>query len=116
MAALQGIGLQLPASYLAQVKSLLKQHVPRAEVWAYGSRVGGTGHQASDLDLVVRNLADLKQETPTIMNLKEAFIESDLPIRVDVLDWARIPDDFRHEIERAHVVIRKGTPVHAALE
>lgn len=30
------------------------------EVWAYGSRVNGTAHDASDLDLVVRTFAALK--------------------------------------------------------
>jgi hypothetical protein len=25
---------------------------------------------------------------------------------VDVLDWARLPEDFRREIERQHVTVR----------
>ena len=25
---------------------------------------------------------------------------------VDVLDWARLPEDFRREIERQHVMVR----------
>jgi predicted nucleotidyltransferase len=31
-------------------------HLPDAEVLAYGSRVSGTAHDGSDLDLAVRNL------------------------------------------------------------
>lgn len=103
---MESLKLRLPARYLAQVKLLLRQYVPQAEVWAYGSRVAGTGHEASDLDLAVRNPADLEEETPAVTDLKEAFIESDLPIRVDALDWARIPDDFRLEIQRAYVVVQ----------
>jgi predicted nucleotidyltransferase len=98
--------LQLPGRYLEIVKTLLRRHVPVAEVWAYGSRVTGAGHEASDLDLVIRNTAALTEETPGLFDLKEAFIESDLPIRVDVMDWARTPESFHREIERAHVVVQ----------
>ena len=37
-----------------------------------------------------------------------AFSESNLPILVDIQDWARIPDSFREEIERTGVVIFPG--------
>jgi hypothetical protein len=38
--------------------------------------------------------------------LREALIDSDLPIRVDLLDWADIPPAFQREIERAYVVVQ----------
>jgi predicted nucleotidyltransferase len=98
----------LRRKYLEQVCGLLRLHVPVAEVWAYGSRVIGGGHEASDLDLVVRNPGDLREETRALDDLKEAFVESNLPIRVDVMDWARIPASFHREIERMHVVIQEG--------
>jgi predicted nucleotidyltransferase len=98
----------LRRKYLEQVRGLLRLHVPVAEVWAYGSRVSGGGHEASDLDLVVRNPGDLREETRALDDLKEAFVESNLPIRVDVMDWARIPASFHREIERMHVVIQEG--------
>ncbi len=100
--------LDLPQKYLVQVKALLHAYVPQAEVWAYGSRVNGGCHEASDLDLVLRNPHDPRTETGALNDLKTAFIESNLPIRVDVLDWARIPESFRREIERAHVVVQQG--------
>ena len=100
------ISLDLPQKYLAQVQTLLRTHVPHAEVWAYGSRVTGSGHEASDLDLVLRNPKNLLEETGVLYELKEAFSESNLPIRVDIMDWARIPASFHHEIERAHVVVQ----------
>ena len=79
---------------------------PRAEVWAYGSRVNGGGHDGSDLDLVLRNPANLGQPNKKLSALRAALIESELPILVDVLDWARLPEDFRREIEQKHWVIR----------
>lgn len=78
------------------------------EVWAYGSRVTGDGHAASDLDLVLRNPHNLREETAALYDLKEAFTKSNLPIRVDVMDWARIPVSFYSEIERGHVVVQEG--------
>jgi hypothetical protein len=40
--------------------------------------------------------------------VRDAFSESNLPILVDILDWARIPDSFREEIERVGVVVFAG--------
>ena len=110
MRASRTLTLDLPQKYLAQVKTLLHAHVPRAEVWAYGSRVSGDSHAASDLDLVLRNPHDPHTEIGALDDLKEALIESNLPIRVDVMDWARIPASFHREIERVHVVVQQGQP------
>ena len=102
--ALQRLDMQ--PQHLALLRELLKQHLPHAEVWGYGSRVNGNGHEASDLDLVVRQPADLKQETPQLGEMREAFIESNLPIRVEVVDWARVPASFHREIEQAYVMVQ----------
>ena len=100
--------LNLPTPYLEMVLSILRKLAPQAEVWAYGSRVTGTGHEASDLDLVVRNPSDLNAECAGFFTLKQAFVESNLPIHVDAMDWARIPAAFRKEIEREYVVVQGG--------
>ncbi len=65
--------------HLALLRELLQQHLPQAEVWAYGSRVNGDGHEASDLDLVVRQPADLQQGTPQLWETKEALMEAICP-------------------------------------
>ena len=108
MSALAPAHLDLQPQHLALLRRLLQQHLPQAEVWAYGSRVNGDGHEASDLDLVVRQPADLKQETRQLEEMREALVESDLPISVDVVDWALIPATFHREIERAYVVVQAG--------
>ena len=78
------------------VKSILKQYVPGTECYAFGSRVTFTAKPHSDLDLVIVG----KEEIPlrSLYLLDEAFVESDLPFRVDVLDWQAIGDDFRNRI------------------
>ena len=96
--------LDLRPEWLEIVQRLLAAHIPNAEVWAYGSRVRGTSHDGSDLDLVVRNPNDLSKPQTDLFDLREAFSESNLPILVDVLDWARIPERFRQEIIRGGTV------------
>lgn len=87
---------------------LLAQYVPGAEVWCYGSRVTGQSHPASDLDLVLRNPSDLAVPQTALMQLKSALNESSLPILVDIVDWALIPESFRREIERKHHVMQEA--------
>ena len=106
--------LMLDPPHLAAVRALLAAHVPEAEVWAYGSRINGRAHAASDLDLVLRHPADPAQRQTGLDALKAAFSESNLPFLVDVLDWARIPESFRQEIAREYVVVREAEAVPPA--
>ncbi|MEI8396705.1 MAG: nucleotidyltransferase domain-containing protein [Rhodospirillaceae bacterium] len=108
MPQLNSSALDLPERYLKMVRELLHRLVPDAEVRAFGSRVTGTADEVSDLDLVIVNPAGPAEETAGLARLKSAFIDSNLPIRVDILDWARIPDSFRAEIERAYVKLQEG--------
>ena len=97
--------LRLSVRHLEMVRVLLRQYLPDAEVWAYGSRVTGGGHEASDLDLVGRNPSDTEMEIGGLSRLRDAFVESNLPIRVEILDWSRIPMSFQREIEKEYVVL-----------
>jgi predicted nucleotidyltransferase len=102
--------LELRPEYQEIVQRLLASHVPDSEVWAYGSRVTGHAHDGSDLDLVVRDPVEPARSQKNLATLRAAFSESDLPIRVDVFDWSRLPEDFRREIEKAHVVVWSTPP------
>jgi uncharacterized protein len=104
--------LDLQPGYLRILLDILNRHAPDAEVWAYGSRVTGNAHEGSDLDLVIRNPGRLDKAQKNISRLREALIESNLPILVELLDWARISEPFRREIERQHVIVM--SPEHIA--
>lgn len=97
--------LNLRPEWLDTVRRLIVLHVPEAEVFAYGSRVNGTCHDGSDLDLLVRNPNDPAQPLSGVTALREALSESNLPILVDVMDWARIPDNFRNEINQSPKIL-----------
>lgn len=105
MPALDPAVLALDARHLRTLQTLLAQHTPQAHVWAYGSRVNGSSHEGSDLDLVLRHPTDLSQEVPGAQALKEALQASGLPMLVDVHQWAHLPQAFHASIEAGYVEI-----------
>jgi predicted nucleotidyltransferase len=86
------------------VRDILRRHVPDREVWAFGSRVQGTARRYSDLDLAIITDAPLSFDVSGAM--KEDFSESDLPFRVDILDWAVTQDKFRAIVQRDKVIVQ----------
>lgn len=74
------------------------------EVWAYGSRVSGTAHDGSDLDLVIRTRDGEKIPIDIFLDLKEKIRDSNVPILVELFDWARLPESFHKNIEACHEV------------
>lgn len=100
--------LHLPESWLREVQAILRAHLPEAEVWAYGSRVKGDHHEASDLDLVARfpEAADKTKRFLSLDETKAAFIDSNLPIIVQIVDWDAIPQSFRDEIQPRYIVLQ----------
>lgn len=79
------------------------------EVWAYGSRVNGDAHEGSDLDLVVRTPNLQKLPIDVFLDLKEKIQESNIPIVVELFDWARLPEIFYKNIITQHEVLYSNT-------
>ena len=74
------------------------------EVWAYGSRVKGTAHEGSDLDLVI--ITRDREQIPLhlLTDLKEKIRDSNIPILVELFDWSRLPETFHKNIESCYEV------------
>jgi|SRR5665213_3060299 len=89
---------------LKNIRELLKKYLPDTLVWAYGSRVKFTATKISDLDLVAF-ITEVQQGN--LSDLQEAFDESNLPFRVDVLNWNKIPDKFKENIQKEYVVVQE---------
>ena len=68
------------------------------EIWAYGSRVDGSAHEASDLDLVVRASGLSPVNHAQLSAFKTALWESNIPIIVQVMDWVLVPPSFHRNI------------------
>jgi type I restriction enzyme S subunit len=88
---------------LLLLQSILRTHVPDRQVWAFGSRVSGKAKPFSDLDLAIVGKEPLPLDTRAALN--EALAQSDLPWKVDVVDWATVSPAFRGIIERDRVVV-----------
>ena len=87
------------------ILTLLRKYLPETTAWVYGSRAKRTSRPHSDLDLVI--FAEPGQHLQ-VGELKEAFDESNLPFRVDLFVWDEVPESFREQIERRHVILTKG--------
>lgn len=96
--------LNINREELAIVRNILDQHLPDRTVWAFGSRVTGKARPYSDLDLAIVD----KQPLPLdkMADLVEAFDESDLPFKVDIVDWAKTDEAFREIIKKCKIVLR----------
>lgn len=100
--------LDLAPRHHSVLMALLEKHLPGVEAWAYGSRVNGRSHAGSDLDLVLRSPGLEQIPIRRFAAFLEAVRESSIPFLIEVHDWARLPNWFRREIDRSHVVLGRG--------
>ena len=85
------------------ITDILKKHVPDCEVRAFGSRYKRSNKEYSDLDIAI--VGEKKLDLSLLGSVNAAFEESDLPFRVDVLDWYGISLEFQKIIEQGYEVI-----------
>lgn len=90
--------VDLRESDRTKVSAILRQVLSAdATVWVFGSRAKGRARRGSDLDLTVDAGRPLTWEEKAALAI--AFEDSDLPWRVDVIDWRTIQPSFRAIIE-----------------
>ncbi len=98
--------IELSIHQLEIVRAILAHHVPDRDVLVFGSRARDNAKPMSDLDLAILG------EEPLSLSLRsaieEAFCESDLPMKVDLLDWSTTADSFRRLIARDGVPVQKA--------
>ena len=86
------------------VREILQRYVPDREVWAFGSRAKWTAKEFSDLDIAI--IGDTPLSIALTADMKEAFQESALPFKIDIVDWASITPSFRQVIQAAKIQIQ----------
>lgn len=76
------------------------------EIWAYGSRVNGDAHDTSNLDLVVRTQDLTPVASSQWLNFINALSNSNIPILIQVFDWAMLPKSFHNNILQHYKVLK----------
>ena len=98
--------INVSAEQLETIKRILAEYAGNCEVRAFGSRVNGSAKGYSDLDVAL--VAPNKIKLRTKMLLREAFEESDLPFRVDIIDYHAASDEFRAIIDAKYELLQKN--------
>lgn len=86
--------------HLAIVQGILSKYP--YSFYAFGSRARGNPKTLSDLDICFFD----NIPTNVLAHIDEDFEESDLPYKVDVVDWNKCSDDFRAIIKKDLVRIQ----------
>ena len=98
--------MELSPEQLTVVQNILRKQFPAVEVRVFGSRVKGSSKPHSDLDLAI--MTDSTIFPVKMAMLKEAFSESNLPFKVDCLDWAITSDSFKECINSCFEIIQSA--------
>ena len=96
--------LALTPAERAIVVDILDRLLPGASVSAFGSRAAGRPKRFSDLDLAVADASPLA--VARLAALAEAFDDSDLPFKVDVVDLRAADPAFVARIAPTLVPLR----------
>ena len=91
--------IALSERQLETTRGILARRLAGCEVVAFGSRVNGGARPSSDLDMAV--IGRERMDFSELLRLKDDFAESDLPFRVDVVDWHRADPGFREIIRKS---------------
>ena len=98
--------IDLEPQYLRMVEEVLQQHIPDCEVRVFGSRVTGRAKKFSDLDLAIVSTAALSSRRMAL--LANAFEESNLPFKVDILDLAAAGPNIQTSVAQNSEVMLSG--------
>jgi uncharacterized protein len=105
--------IDLPAENRRLVLNILRANLPQStKVWVFGSRATGRARRYSDLDLAID--AGRQLTLDEIATLTEAFSDSDLPYRVDLVDWHNIDGRWRQIIVSERVALTEVARPDAA--
>jgi predicted nucleotidyltransferase len=99
--------IDMPADHRRLVLDILRAHLPpNVAAWVFGSRATGRARRYSDLDLAIDAGRPMTLDESAI--LAEALSESDLPYRVDIVDWHAIDERFRRIVAAERVPLTEA--------
>lgn len=96
--------LAIEPQHLKILQKILQILPPDAQVWVFGSRITSP-RPYSDLDLLI-DLNGQALPTQLRLDLQEKFSESDLPYKVDIVDWNAIDSTFKQVIADKKILLK----------
>ena len=87
--------IDITADEYNTIKQVLNNYLRDCNVYVFGSRAKNTARINSDLDLALESISGAKIASTIIIDLKEAFNNSNLPYGVDIIDLNNISNTFR---------------------
>ncbi len=109
MIALSAPPIDLDPHHWEIVREILARHVAQYDVWGFGSRATGRAKKYSNLDLAV--ITHQPMSLSLMAALNHDFTTSDLPIKIDVVDWSTPSPAFSKIIEAKKVQVQSGKMV-----
>ena len=100
--------INLNQNELLLIQSILKTFIPNLVVWLFGSRTTPNIKPYSDIDLAIITQHPLS--TDIMAAMRSAFTESDLPYKVDLVDWSTLDEAFKTIIQNRHEIIQSLWP------
>lgn len=80
------------------IHDILRSH---EHVYVFGSRVKGTYQKFSDIDICIKDpISDYEASM-----LEDAFTESDLPFKVDVVLYHQVTPEFQKRIDQEAITL-----------
>lgn len=74
-----------------------------AQIFVFGSRARGQHHQFSDLDLFYIEAPATPVSGLELSNIRELLEESNLPVKVDLVNWCDLAESYKNSADRDKV-------------
>ena len=96
--------LYINPKHIEITKNILNKNISNTiSVWIFGSRVFANSKPYSDLDIALQNNNNETIPLKTLASIKADFIDSDLPWKVDVIDYNSISGIFKENVDASKV-------------
>ena len=96
--------INIQDKHLEIIKAILKKNSAEStKIWVFGSRVENNCKPFSDLDIALQHAENKTIPLKIVANLKSDFIDSDLPWKVDVIDYNSISGVFKKNVDASKI-------------
>jgi predicted nucleotidyltransferase len=93
--------INIPEHHFNILKNILKHY--NYTFYIFGSRITNNAKPLSDIDLFYKE--DIPEKI--IISLENEFEESDLPYKVDLINYNSCDDDFKKIMDSNYVIVQK---------